>query len=293
MDSMDRGVAFAAALTALLLFGCTGQSGNAQNGTPNPSQNVINNTPAKVGSVANSTSNATPPAEGTITERVVPQNSSWKYVLYLPPNYNRSRSYPLVIGMHGTGGLAVDYANQWKSEADKNQFIFAFPQSPDTQGWDIRIVNEFVAAVVGDVKANYNITNMYLTGHSAGAHMLVTIALLNPHFRGAAQVDGTLPPWYCPPDIAYCQNENAQKYLFCKCAKGQYFFMLNGQNDDVVTPSDATIGKNTLEECGVNVTQKFMPNHGHEYPVEENAEIMAWFKTLDSDATIKPNPCSQ
>jgi poly(3-hydroxybutyrate) depolymerase len=287
-NSMDGRLMLAIALTVVLLFGCTGQN-NEKNNT------AVNNAPkTNAENMTNGAANVTPavaPAEGTITERTVPENANWRYVIYLPPNYNRSMSYPAVIGLHGSGGSAMDYANVWKSEADKNGFMFAFPQSPDTQGWDIRTVNAFVVAVADDVKANYNITNMYLTGHSAGARMIVTIALLNPRFRGVAQVDGALPPWYCPPDMEYCQNADAQKYLFCACAKGQYFYMLNGQNDDVVTPSEAAGAKKTLEQCGVNVTQRFMPNHGHEYPSEEDASIIGWFKILESDSSIKPIVC--
>jgi predicted esterase len=228
---------------------------------------------------------------GAVVERTVPKNSSWKYVVVLPPDYKRERSYPLIVGLHGSGGSAMDYANDWREEAGKNEFIFAFPQSPDTQGWDIRTVNAFVMAVVDDARANYNITNLYLTGHSAGAHMTVTIALLNPVFRGVAQVDGALPPWYCPPDMEYCKEEYTSKYGGCTCGEGQRFYMLNGQNDGIVTPADAKEAKNELERCGVNVTQRFLPNHGHEYPKEENANIMAWFISLENDRNMSSIKC--
>jgi len=272
---MGRGTLFAVALIGLLLLGCTAKlNANekaADNGTKGSTSTLENS------------------AGGTVLERTVPKNSSWKYVVFLPPNYNASKSYPVIVGLHGIGGSARDYVDVWKDEAGKNNFILAFPQSPDTQGWDIRIVNQFVAAVVRDVQTNYDITNIYLTGHSAGARMIVTIALLNPVFRGVAQVDGAMPPGYCPPEIEYCQERYTKKYGFCTCSQGQYFYMLNGERDDIVTKSEAMEAKNSLEKCGVNVTQRFLPNHGHEYPLEENADIMSWFMKLENDSSIPRN----
>ncbi len=265
----------------LLISGCVGWqlpgSGNASNREVNTEG-------------TNSTAGGEP-LGGTVIERTVPKNSSWKYAVFLPPNYNASRKYPVIIGLHGTGGDAMDYVNTWKEEAGKNGFILAFPQSPDTQGWDIRTINEFVAAVADDVEESYNITNMYLTGHSAGARMIVTVALLNPRFRGVAMVDGALPPWYCPTDIQYCSQEYSSKYGGCGCAEGQYFYMLNGANDDIVTPSEATEARSELEKCGVNITQRFLPNHWHEYPQEENVNIIGWFKSLESNKSITPIKC--
>ena len=266
---MGRGTLFAVALIGLLLLGCTAKlNANekaADNGTKGSTSTLENS------------------AGGTVLERTVPKNSSWKYVVFLPPNYNASKSYPVIVGLHGTGGSARDHVDVWKGEAGKNNFILAFPQSPDTQGWDIRAVNQFVAAVVKDVRTNYNITNIYLTGHSAGARMIVTIAMLNPIFRGVAMVDGALPPIYCPTEFELCDLQHSVQYGIFTCATGQNFYMLNGENDQIVTKEEAEDAKRTLEAAGVKVTQRFLPNRGHEYPPEENPGIMNWFKGLEEN----------
>jgi Tol biopolymer transport system component len=201
-------------------------------------------------------------------------NKIWKYALLLPQNYTVGKKYPLIIGLHGAGGSAADYARMWETEADKYGFIVACPQSNDSEGWWPLTANYMIIAVIDDVNKSYNISDIFLTGHSAGAKITYSTALWNPHvFKGIAPVSSSFGTFIPQQD----DLENA---------KGQNFYIVHGENDNVIPLVNAMNARNILEAAGANVAFIVLPNHGHEYPLEENENIIKWFMSLQSNATI-------
>lgn len=219
----------------------------------------------------------------TITEKTIQPDSTllakaestertWKYALLLPQNYTADKKYPLIIGLHGAGGSAADYARMWEKEANEYGFIVACPQSNDSEGWWPLTANYMIIAVVDDVKKNYNITDVFLTGHSAGAKITYSTALWNPHvFKGVAPVSSSFGAFVPQQD----DLENA---------RGQNFYILHGKNDNVIPLVNAMNTRNVLEAAGANVTFRVLPNHGHEYPLEENENIIKWFMSLENSS---------
>jgi predicted esterase len=49
--------------------------------------------------------------------------------IQLPENYNKDKSYPLVISLHGGGGSYLTFLNIWKN-FNTPKFIMATPQAP-------------------------------------------------------------------------------------------------------------------------------------------------------------------
>ena len=210
---------------------------------------------------------------GAITERTIPNEPNWKYVVFLPQNYNGSKKYPMIIGFHGSGGSARAYVELWRNDAGKNNFILAFPQSPDPEGWWTETANNFTLAIIIDMRENYNISHVFLTGHSAGAKVIYPIAFWNPAlFKGIAPVSSSFGTF--SPDQEDLNN-----------IVGQNFYIVHGQNDPLIPLSNAVYAKNVLQNAGANVVFRVLPNHGHEYPVEENENIAKWFLSLESDSS--------
>jgi len=61
--------------------------------------------------------------------------------------------------------------------------------------------------------------------------------------------------------------------------------MLNGENDNIVPRKNVEYSKTEIEACGANVTQRFLPGHGHEYPTEETKNIAKWFLSFENSSS--------
>jgi polyhydroxybutyrate depolymerase len=106
------------------------------------------------------------------------------YLLYVPSSYDRRRSTPLVISMHGAGlwGAAQKETSRWNDLADEQGFIVVYPSGVGGKGvriWraepgaglmkDVRFISE----LIDTLKASYNIdsTRIYANGLSNGGGM--------------------------------------------------------------------------------------------------------------------------
>ncbi len=73
------------------------------------------------------------------------------YMLYVPPNYDPTNSYPLIMFLHGAGGEGTnnEASHVWNGASGKNSwvamgttFVLA-PQGPTNGGWAYREASEF------------------------------------------------------------------------------------------------------------------------------------------------------
>ncbi len=121
------------------------------------------------------------------------------YFLYLPSNYTPSRSWPLVLALHGVapndgGSYAADVRDAWAPVAAAAGFIVAAPVA-DKVGYDVPSQTyyvtwsvpptsgptdyDFFAALRTDVEGAYNIerTRRYGWGFSSGGNVMHGLAL--------------------------------------------------------------------------------------------------------------------
>lgn len=198
----------------------------------------------------------------------LPNDYSWQYVVFLPPGYNASKTYPMIIGMHGEGGVALDYINDWKAAATTYNFILAFPQSNSSVWWT-GTASEFTTAIIQEMKANYKIGDIFLTGCSAGAKTTYSTALWNPGvFTGIAPMASSFGT-YTPT------NQDLQS------AQGQKFYVVQGSNDPLIPLSNTEHAVSTLRNAGAHVTFIVVQGMGHACPVAEDMNITRWFVSLE------------
>jgi len=130
------------------------------------------------------------------------------YRLFVPDSYDPTRSYPLVLFLHGAGERGTD--NEAQLTANEGATIWATPEeqakhpafvlapqsggSPKTEGWTslethgqnapFKPQKELVTAydILQKVKADYNIdrTRIYVTGLSMGGFGAYAIAIAHP-----------------------------------------------------------------------------------------------------------------
>jgi polyhydroxybutyrate depolymerase len=136
-----------------------------------------------------------------------------EYLLYVPRTYDRRRSTPLVISMHGAGlwGAAQKETSRWNDLADEQRFIVVYPSGVGGKGvrvWraelgaglvkDVRFISE----LIDTLNASYNIdsTRIYANGLSNGGGMsFVLSCTLSDRIAAVGMVAAaqTLPWRWC------------------------------------------------------------------------------------------------
>lgn len=212
------------------------------------------------------------------------------YGLYVPRNFNPSKTYPLVIMLHGAGSNhrlalrrvfgksnqngendveATRYFPEW---ADVD-FIVASPYARGTAGYQ-GIPEKDVYDVLDDVKKRFRIdTNrVYLTGLSMGGGGSLWLGLTRPDIWAAVA-----PVCPAPPAGTELYAPNALNYPM-------YFFQ--GAADPVVKPEGVRDWVARLKSMGTNVQYTEYPGVQHDSWVNAYADgfIFKWFDTIRRNA---------
>lgn len=136
------------------------------------------------------------------------------YLLNLPPNYNDSTNFPLVIALHGLAGSASQMEEDYGLTAKSNSahFVIAYPEGVRSDGiLGIRTWNagtccdfamehniddvQFISKLIQRLTTSYKIDakRIYVTGMSNGAMMTYRLACeLSQQLAAIAPVSGTL-----------------------------------------------------------------------------------------------------
>lgn len=137
--------------------------------------------------------------DGTYTIQSGGKNRS--FILDVPDNYDRNRSYRLVLGFHWWGGTATDVATGQTVEREvwsyyglkrlaNNSAIFVAPQGlnnawANSGGEDVTFVDDLLRRIEGDLCVDT--TRRFALGFSYGGAMSYSLACSRPNvFRAVA-----------------------------------------------------------------------------------------------------------
>jgi|JI10StandDraft_1071094.scaffolds.fasta_scaffold01129_5 predicted peptidase len=192
-----------------------------------------------------------------------PVSSRGQFLLYLPPDYNRERRWPLLVFLHGAGergtdlvGPAVHGPPRLLREGKALPFVVV---SPQVSGWNIW-TTEWLDALIDDVTAKYHVDpdRIYLAGLSMGGYGAWQYAMEHPE-KLAALVPvsaGAVPSGAC-----------ALTHL--------PIWVFHGAKDDIVPLDRAKQLVDRIAGCkGTRVTFTIYPNAGHD----------AWTETFANPA---------
>jgi len=132
-------------------------------------------------------------------ESLVHDNYKRTWITHLPKNYTKTKSYPLVIALHGGGGTAkqlmTNTRKRFNKLANKENFIVVYPQgikkswndnsTRDTNGYarkeNIDDVG-FIEKMIAQIESHYNIKSnaIFACGISNGGLMSQTLAFELP-----------------------------------------------------------------------------------------------------------------
>jgi len=204
-----------------------------------------------------------------------------------PQDFDKRKSYPLLIGLHGNGGNAASFAEVW-NEFSNPGFLFAVPQGPyvyshahgNNRGmyswywekvkkeiWEIAdpISEEFLLNVVDAATQKYKISKIYILGFSQGTSLAYAVGIKNfKRIDGIICVGGRFP------------NES---FKGKQIAAGSSLPMLlaAGNHDPHMSLKRLKRFKDYFQGFGYDVTD-FVYEGGHQITRELLKKVQEWMK---------------
>jgi len=201
----------------------------------------------------------------------------------LPDDYDASKSYTLVVGLHGHGGRADDFFRPapWFADVD---VIYAVPQAPYAfpslgrigYSWNLRgfdddagdqgadaLTESYILGVVDALAGRYSVDDVYLMGFSqGGAFTYLTGIKHHERFAGLIAYGSRFSPeWFSEGELAGANHLRV--------------FISHGLSDPVAPVS--TQAADTLRELGYEVGLfEFEGGHVISRPAIE--ALLRWLK---------------
>ena len=191
----------------------------------------------------------------------------FRYGLYVPPTYDPSKPYALLLCLHGAGFTGDAYLERWQTRLT-DDYILACPTLPQGNWWT-RQAAELAMATLEDVESRYHIDpdRVFLTGMSNGG---IGAYLIGSHyapvFAGVAPMAGGLD------DVLFPFLENLRHTPL---------YIIHGAKDDVMPVQLSRTIAEELRRLGYAfVYREHDRTHpiagGHFFPREELPDLVAW-----------------
>lgn len=158
---------------------------------------------------------------GFIDRTVTIGGSTYRYQVYVPPEYDPREAHPVIVDLHGNGmqgsdGLlqtVVGLADQVRKDRSRFPCIVIFPQAQENTLWLNPEMEDLVVAELDQVMAEFRVDadRVYLMGFSMGATGAYRIAFRWPdRFAAMVTVAGRIEPAedYGPTIIAIDRKAN-------------------------------------------------------------------------------------
>ena len=117
---------------------------------------------------------------------------SQSYSLYLPSSYSSDRHWAVLVGFH-PGGRGRAIVEKYRAAGEQYGYIVAASNNSRNGPWAVSAAA--IKAIFPDIAARFTIDpqRIYLTGHSGGARVAMTVALANPSIAGVIASSGGYP----------------------------------------------------------------------------------------------------
>lgn len=127
---------------------------------------------------------------GFLNRSISIEGTEYRYQIYVPPNFQRSTSWPVILVLHGGGGYGSDgvihtrngIAPAIRSHPERFPSIVVFPQSPSGTVWGQPLSEQIALNALDKSIAEFNgdASRIYLTGLSGGGYGAWALAYHHP-----------------------------------------------------------------------------------------------------------------
>lgn len=210
------------------------------------------------------------------------KSTDQSYELYVPPNYNDRKSWPLVLfvspGQRSAGFKA------WQSVCEKEGVLFAGPHDAGNQT-DMRQRVRIVLDVLDEIRRTYNVDpdRTYITGFSGGGRVACIVGFALPEYFG-----GVVP-------LCAGGELREEPWLRHRVIDRLSVAMLTGEKDFNRGEVERFRGP-ILRDVGVRTMIEVQPGLGHGIPNSKVlAETFAWLEAglRDRQALAKKVPATR
>lgn len=228
---------------------------------------------------------------GFLNRSITVDGKSYRYVVYVPADFDPAKRWPVLMFLHGSGergddgmrqtAVGVGSAIRWNPE--RFPMLVVFPQAPpDTQwlGAEARFAMMAMEQSIGEFSGDPD--RLYLTGLSLGGYGVWHLALEHPgRFAALVPVCGGI----VKPETAHSVRQspltaNAQDpWAFTASRVTETpVWIFHGASDDTIPPSESQRMRAELEKAGGNVRYTEFPDVGHNAwdPAYADAELWSW-----------------
>ncbi|MBH0207689.1 MAG: hypothetical protein HP495_04025, partial [Nitrospira sp.] len=88
-------------------------------------------------------------------EQIVIRGQTYPLSLLIPPTYQTTKSYALVVCLHGFGFTGEEYLERWRTRLGE-EYLLACPTYP-SGAWFTRRAEELVLATIRELQARYHV----------------------------------------------------------------------------------------------------------------------------------------
>ena len=202
------------------------------------------------------------------SQRILVKGQPYEYGLYVPPSYDPSSSFALIICLHGAGFSGDSYLERWVPRL-KSGYILACP-TISMGTWWTRQGEDLVLATLHSVRSRYHIDTdrIFLTGMSNGGIGAWIIGMHQaPLFAGVAPMASGI---------------DKVLYPFLENLKQTSVYVIHGLHDQVMP---VWLSRELVEEMKRRNIQNVYREHrmrhphagGHFFPREELPGLITWF----------------
>jgi predicted peptidase len=232
---------------------------------------------------------------GFLNRSVMVNGSEYRYVVYVPREFSRKQSYPVIIVLHGGGTYGSDGLKQTEGalarairlNPERFPAIVVFPQAKadEKPGWQQEGGKAALAALDKSIKEfRGDARRVYLTGGSAGGNgswfllshcperfvaAIVVCGFISKHKGLQTGIDY---PALAPPDAP-----DAYAYIAKRVAKIP-IWIFHGDADQNISVEESRKMFAALKREGANVKYTEFPGVAHNAwdPAYASAELFEW-----------------
>lgn len=210
-----------------------------------------------------------------------------RYQVYVPADYDTTKSWPLVVFLHGAGERGYDGLRQTqvglgaaiRFNPQRWPAVVVFPQLPPGRSWTPETEPIGMNAIEATISEfSVDTTRVYLTGLSMGGHGSLFLASRHPErFAAVVAICPTIGGTERYPFIAGDSYESAIEGS-ASALSSLPIWLFHGENDPVFPASisqDLTMALQEYE-ADVRYTEYVETGHNAWDPAYENTDMITW-----------------
>jgi len=232
---------------------------------------------------------------GFLNRLVTVNGSDYRYQVYVPREFTRSKSWPIILALHGGGSYGNDGLQQTdgalakaiRLHPDRFPAIVVFPQAhaDNTPGWQLEGGKAALAALDRSVKEfRADAKRVYLTGLSAGGNGAWSLAYRYPErFAAAVVVCGFISKFRGKTSgidyPALVPTDEIDPYgVIAKQVSSIPIWIFHGDADKNVAVEESRKMAAALEAIGANVQYTELPGVDHNAwdTAYSRADLIEW-----------------